>query len=297
MKRSASVKFSNSVNLFKFCYKVMCDQTQKKVHDQEVGNLLDFNPSDCSHWKRGEKNIKSVFALNRIADSLKVEVTLLHDIASGSMGLEEALFEHRQSSILSQNNHVINNLNQQDYAACIKKVDTFVASIHAQAEFTTAPLYLPEIFRFFPFVSTQPIEMMERLSRILRVKSGQYLIQFCKSDLKPQTRMNIVVDLARIIFQGERNRFEELGALNNETLALEEMAFAAELLAPKKLITKEMAKLDNRINIVSEIAGVFWVPKFLIGFQMQSQVKLFKQSQETQTISSNVQSENVEQTY
>ena len=32
-----------------------------KLHDQEIGAILDFNPSDCSHWKKGEKNIKSIY--------------------------------------------------------------------------------------------------------------------------------------------------------------------------------------------------------------------------------------------
>jgi hypothetical protein len=29
-----------------------------------------------------------------------------------------------------------------------------------------------------------------------------------------------------------------------------------------------MAKLDNRKNVVSELATLFWVPKSLIGFQL-----------------------------
>ena len=44
----------------------MVDQRNGKVHDQEVGAILSFNPSDCSHWKRGEKHVKSVFALAKL---------------------------------------------------------------------------------------------------------------------------------------------------------------------------------------------------------------------------------------
>ena len=57
MKRSSSVKFPNSVQLFKFCLKVMVYKRVSKVRDQEVGAILNFNPSDCSHWKRGEKTL------------------------------------------------------------------------------------------------------------------------------------------------------------------------------------------------------------------------------------------------
>ena len=72
MKRSGAAKFPNSVQLFKFCQKVMMHQKGGKVRDQEVGSILNFNPSDCSHWKRGEKNVRSVFALAKLADTLGV---------------------------------------------------------------------------------------------------------------------------------------------------------------------------------------------------------------------------------
>jgi hypothetical protein len=90
MKRSGAVKFPNSVQLFKFCHKVMLTQRGGKVHDQEVGAILGFNPSDCSHWKRGEKNVRSVFALAQLSEALGVESTLIHDVASGACQLDEA---------------------------------------------------------------------------------------------------------------------------------------------------------------------------------------------------------------
>ena len=81
MRRSGAVKFPNSVQLFKFCQKVLVTQRGGKVHDQEVGAILGFNPSDCSHWKRGEKNVRSVFALAKLAEALNVEPTLIHDVS------------------------------------------------------------------------------------------------------------------------------------------------------------------------------------------------------------------------
>ncbi len=40
----------------------------------------------------------------------------------------------------------------------------FVAAIHQQSEFSTPPLYLPEVFRSFAFVSTQAVDMIDKLS-------------------------------------------------------------------------------------------------------------------------------------
>ncbi|NRA45964.1 MAG: hypothetical protein HRU09_13510 [Oligoflexales bacterium] len=273
MRRSGVAKFPNSVQLFKFCQKVLMDQKGAKVHDQEVGGILNFNPSDCSHWKRGEKNVKSVFALAKLADVLGLEVSLVHDIASGHSRLEEAYYEYKEG---------------QTYHATIKKaleggieglnkartmVEAFVNSLHDKAEFSTPPLYLPEILRFFPFITIQPIEMMDKLSRILRKKPGQYTIHFRKGELKPQTRMSMAKDIARIIFEGERQRFPELGPQKDHLVAFEEMVFTANLLAPKSMLIEEMSKMDSRRNMISELSAMFWVPKSLIGFQLQDTVR------------------------
>ena len=99
MKRSGAVKFPNSVQLFKFCQKVLMSQRgSTRVHDQDVGSILDFNPSDCSHWKRGEKNVRSVFSLAKLAEALQVETALVHDLASGAVNLDEAYFEWQESN-------------------------------------------------------------------------------------------------------------------------------------------------------------------------------------------------------
>jgi hypothetical protein len=111
--------------------------------------------------------------------------------------------------------------------------------------------------------------MMDKLSRILRVRPGQYCIQYRKGDLKAQTRMGMTKDLARIIFEGERSRFPELGPANPSLVEFEETLFVASLLLPKSMLMAEMAKLDSRKNVVSELATLFWVPKSLVGFQMQ----------------------------
>jgi hypothetical protein len=83
--------------------------------------------------------------------------------------------------------------------------------------------------------------------------------------------MAMTKDLARIVFEGERERFPELGPASKSAALteLEETLFCASLLVPKQLLLTEMAKLDSRKNVVSELASLFWVPKSLIGFQLQ----------------------------
>ena len=277
MKRAASAKFPNSVQLFKFCLKVMGQQRSTKINDQEVGHILDFNPSDCSHWKRGEKNVRSVFALAKLSEVLRVEQAILHDLASGSSGLDEAFFEYNEGLTIREAIAACTQSTQSEVEGARRRIEAFVAQLHAQSEFTTPPLYLPEVLRFFSFVSTQPVEMVDRLSRVLRTKPGYYSIQFRKGELKAQTRMSVARDIARIILDSERARFPELGDLNPQLLAFEQLVFAANLLAPKNLIQQEMNRLDVRRNVVAELASLFWAPKALVGFQIQEMLRTTQQ--------------------
>lgn len=274
MKRSGAVKFPESVQLFKFCQKVLMSQRGTKVNDQDVGSILNFNPSDCSHWKRGEKNVRSVFSLAKLAEVLEVETSLIHDVASGLSGLDEAIFEWQESHNLKQLRQKLSLCSTAKVTEARKRVEGFVSLLHSQIQFTTPPLYLPEALRSFSFITTQQGEMIDKLSRLLRVKPGHYAIHYRKGDLKPQTRMAMTKDLARILFEGERARFPELGAMDQELLEFEETLFVASLLAPKNLLAQEMSKLDSRKNMISELATLFWVPKTLIGFQLQDIVRM-----------------------
>jgi hypothetical protein len=269
MKRSGAVKFPHSVQLFKFCQKVMMHQKGTKVRDQEVGSILNFNPSDCSHWKRGEKNVRSVFALAKLADALSVETTLIHDITSGTADLDEAFFEYQEAKSFRALKEQIQKANPEQLKAARERVVEFTQRIQQECEFQTPPLYLPEVMRTFAFISTQPVDMLDKLSRILRVKAGQYCIQYKKGELKAQTRMSMVKDLARIIFEGERGRFPEFGPMQAELVAYEEQVFVANLLLPRSMLQAELSKLDTRRNVISELATIFWVPKSLVSYQLQ----------------------------
>jgi hypothetical protein len=269
MRRNGTVKFPSSVNLFKFVHKVMVDQKGSKINDQEVGNILEYNPSDCSHWKRGEKSVKSVFALNRIAEVLNLEPSLVLDVASGSIGVDEAWFEYQEARSIQR---ILRNLNEVplDRRVRVKeRAVAFVAALQKQADFKAAPLYVPEVIRFFAFVSLQPADLMDRMCRILRVKAGQYVIQFPKGDLKPQTRFAMVKELVRIICEGERERFPELGSREDDLLEYEELVMATNLLVPYGMLRSEMGKIDIKKNIVNELSTTFWVPKTLITLQLK----------------------------
>ena len=269
MKIAKAAKFPHSVQLFKFCQKVLIQRKQYKVHDQEVGAILGFNPSDCSHWKRGKKNVRSVFALEKLAATLKVEIALIYDIVSGGVGLDEAFYEYNQARSYRDCFKEVAEIDAQRVQMARQRCAGFVESLHKQCEFVVPPLYLPEVLRFFSFVSAQSAGIVDRLSRILRAKPGQYCIQFKKGDLKPQTRMSVVSDLARVLLRGERERFPELGQIDEDLVKFEQYLFVLELLVPRHMLRLELGELDSRRNMITELATLFWVPKALIGFQLQ----------------------------
>lgn len=274
MKRTGNTKFPNSVQLFKFCNKVLIHQRGDKVRDQEIGNILDYNPSDCSHWKRGDKNVRSVFALSKLSEALNVEIQLIYDIVNGLIGCDEAYFEYLENLVMKDANKNLKDIKfTKEVEECRSRISSFTSQLLQQTNLQTPPLYLPEIFRNFSFVSTQSIDMIDKLSRILRVKPGQYAVHIRKGDLKPQTRWSALKDLSRILFEAERARYPELGVLNPELAAYEQLLFVANLLVPKNLLAQELSKLDSKKNIVHELATVFWAPKSIICMQLSEALK------------------------
>lgn len=270
MKRAGDAKFPNSVQLFKFCQKVLVGHNNGKVHDQTIGQILGFNPSDCSHWKRGEKNVKSVFALSKLARALKVESSLIHDLANGVIKLEEAWYEYQFSRSYPALLEQAKKCGEEAVIRARKRIDSFVSKLLDQANFATPPLYLPEVMRFFPQIIIQQADLIDVLSRVLRTKPGQYTIKYKKGDLKPQTRMSIAMDLARIILEGERQNYPELGAVDEGLLAYEKVYFAINLILPQEMLRCELAKVDSRCNLLSELSATFWAPKTTIGLQLQN---------------------------
>lgn len=193
-------------------------------------------------------------------------------MASGAAGLDEAFFEYNESSTFRTVVAKAREAGDTAMTAARQRVEAFVAQLHAQSQFTTAPLYLPEVVRYFPFVQMQPIEMIDRLSRVLRTKPGHYVINYRKGDLKAQTRMSVLKDLARILFEAERARFPELGTADEKLLGYEQLLFVANLLAPKNLLLDEMGRVDARRNLISELSALFWIPKSLLTFQLQQSI-------------------------
>ena len=112
MKKTVENRYPHSATLFKFCKKALEIRYEGnvKVIDQDVGSILGYDPADCSHWKKGKKNIHALSTLRTIADHLNLDEGLLIDIAAGKVDLEEAIFEFRGYGAFNLNNRHVEDL-------------------------------------------------------------------------------------------------------------------------------------------------------------------------------------------
>ncbi|NBO39089.1 hypothetical protein EBU99_10960 [bacterium] len=264
-KATDTQRFPQSAVLFKFCLRVLeARRTDGKVHDQDVGNILDYNPSDTSHWKRGKKAVRSIFALEALSRELDVDIELIEDIASGGLEFDEAWFDFCESEEEARVSKVQGGLtfskNRRDRQVLMEEV---ARNLTSRAGVTSVPVYLPEVMTALPFIQLVQAEVTDKLARSNRLKPGQYVIRYRKGDLTAHIRCAIAREVARIILLSERDQFM-LPVRTEETTTTEIIDLANALLVPAELLKAELTKVPARANMVQYLADLFWVPKVVI---------------------------------
>lgn len=241
MTKAEENKYPHSATLFQFCKKVLELKYQghaKRVIDQDVGAILGYDPADCSHWKKGKKHLKSLTALQTLAKNLDATDDLIIAIALGQLDLEEALYEYNGYSAF------------QDHLTNEKQNITLLAErIIAKGGFTEAPIYLPQILKLFPELhldeeakQTKPFERFQLAKKIFHFLG--------KNESHP-----FISDIWGDLYTHNPVFYED------ESLA---QLFAGCLLVPKYLLFVECAKLSNSVQLIDELASLFWVSKSLI---------------------------------
>jgi hypothetical protein len=264
-KASDNQRFPQSAVLFKFCLQVLeSRRTETKVHDQDVGNILDYNPSDTSHWKRGKKAVRSIFALEALSRELDVDIELIEDVASGNIDFDEAWFDFCESEEEARQSKVHGGVSysksRRDRQLLMEEV---ARHLTARAGVMTVPVFLPELATALPFVQLVPAEMTDRLARSNRIKPGQYVIRYRKGDLTSHIRCAISREIAKIILLSEREQFM-LPPRSDESASTEIIDLANALMVPADLLKSEITKVPARANMVQYLSNLFWVPKVVI---------------------------------
>jgi hypothetical protein len=299
MRKTIEIKYPQSARLFSFCKSVLDVKFGNvRVIDQDVGQILGFDPADCSHWKKGRKHIRSIDSMRAIATHLGVDERLVVDVASGDLTDNEALMEYRGLGHLEVNPTIAEAVRREwqrhrgqawttEMESKVKSffgvnhaaLNAIIEDIHGQLNFREAPLFLPEIGRIFPKLrfSTRPRDSVgasgsEDIAPIgRRMADGVFDVQCLEGTA---TRPVVRFHMARVFapfFISELMEPAHVAFKEHEQYMKDVYSnvFAARLLVPAKLVREEMTRVDLGRDIVSQLAGVFWVSRTLMNRRLR----------------------------
>ncbi len=293
MKKVEANRYPHSATLFRFCKEALEIRYEGnvKVIDQDVGAILGYDPADCSHWKKGKKNIRALATLKSIADHLNIDERLLIDIASGKVDLEEAVFEYkgygsfnltgRSLEVLKKEFFKNPNKWQQDGSIktfeelfdvnrpAVVRVANHVLDI---GSFSEAPIYIPEVFQLFPNITLVNDSEVEGPIQVVKESSHGSLItevRYKGEEMRPYVRFLIAKELYKYICRSGQDFALSLQSVPDEILEIQSNIFAGMLLIPSKVLRIEVEKIDSSLDIVMQLAETFWVSKALMNQRLR----------------------------
>jgi hypothetical protein len=293
MKKTAENRYPHSATLFKFCKEALEIRYEGnvKVIDQDVGAILGYDPADCSHWKKGKKNIRALATLKSIADHLNIDERLLIDIASGKVGLEEAVFEYKGYGAFGLSGRNLENLKKEFFKNPTKwhaegNLATFeelfnidrsgvarsVSEVLQAGNFTEAPIYLPEVYQIFPNLSLKADETLEVPVKVTDDSSSGSLcrvITFRGPEMRPFMRFVLAKELFKFLCNANHEAVANFVDCPPEVIDIQANIFAGMLMIPGAFLRKEVEKIDSSIDIVMQLAETFWVSKSLMNQRLR----------------------------
>lgn len=285
MKKVEANRYPNSATLFKFCKQALEIRYDGnvKVIDQDVGAILGYDPADCSHWKKGKKNIRSLATLKSIADHLNVDERLLIDIASGHIGLEEALFEFRGYGQFRLAEKSVDNLKKdffQDptqwrtgseqpkfdevFGIDRETINKLVEAITSKLNTDKLPVDLVQAYNLYPnlklIVDEQAADMVTTSQQ-----ADAFEVRYANAELRPFIRFLVAKYLFVGILKTKSDQVaSRLFDLPKELIEISSNVFAGLLLIPNKSLAEQVAIVDSSFDLVSQLATVFGVSKTLM---------------------------------
>jgi hypothetical protein len=293
MKKVEANRYPHSATLFKFCKEALEIRYDGnvKVIDQDVGAILGYDPADCSHWKKGKKNIRSLTTLRSIADHLNVDESLLIDITSGKVTLDEAVFEFKGYGDFTLSGKPLESLKKEyfknpsrwqsggqvpAFETHFQKQRAYVVqlanSLVEQGGFTETPLYIPEIYRLVPNITVQNDETQSEPVTIRHEDEGQALrtlVTFQTGEARPYLRFIASKALFRHLASSGRMPQELLADTPTEIIEILANVFAGALLIPSDLLREEVQKLDMSFDMIRQLSEIFWVSRSLMNQRLR----------------------------
>ncbi|NBX16945.1 MAG: hypothetical protein EBR09_06220 [Proteobacteria bacterium] len=287
MKRTDENRYPQSAELFRFCKEALNIKHafEVKVIDQHVGAILGFDPADCSHWKKGKKNIKSLDTVKAIAQHLDLSERDVLDIVAGRSDVEESIHEYKgygQSSLTPKQIDDIKRdyfknssryqtaLGVQSFEELIdlKRGKTIAAAeeLLLRANVQALPVMIPEITEIISAgfkVAEGPSE--QKTALLTNTDDSGCTTVTCRGgDMKPFLRFLIAREIGRHILIGKQN-FAEIQALVDIRLNI----FASALLMPSYLLQSALRHADPTCDLVEQMSTLFWVPRSVVSNRLK----------------------------
>jgi hypothetical protein len=293
MKKVEANRYPHSATLFRFCKEALEIRYDGnvKVIDQDVGAILGYDPADCSHWKKGKKNIRSLSTLRSIADHLNVDEALLIDITSGKVSLDEAVFEFRGYGQFTLTGKPLESLKKEYFknpgrwqssgqtSAFEDVFDIQRNAVMRLAEeivrnggFTEAPIYIPEILRMFPAIQLATRVEQEEPFTVRQEGEGRELktvIISRESETRPYIRFIAAKTLFKHLVASQYEGTEAFASSPAEILDIQSNIFAGALLIPGEMLRREVDRIDTSFDLLRQLADMFWVSRSLMNQRLR----------------------------
>lgn len=286
MKKTDENRYPQSAELFKFCKEALNIKHafEVKVIDQHVGAILGFDPADCSHWKKGKKNIKSLDTVKAIAQHLDLAERDVLDIIAGRADVEESLQEYKGYGQASLNSKQIDDLKREYF----KNTSRFQSALGVQsfeelidlkrsatiayaeelllrARVATPPVMIPEVLEILDD-GLRMIEGSENQTTPVMVETahGVTTLTYRGGVMKPYLRFLIAREIGRHLLIGNQS-LPELQQLVDARLNI----FASALLMPSPLIQAALRHADPTCDLVEQLSVLFWVPRSIVSCRLR----------------------------
>jgi hypothetical protein len=293
MKKIAENRYPNAATLFRFCKEALEIRYEGnvKVIDQDVGAILGYDPADCSHWKKGKKNIRSLSTLRTIADHLAIDERLLIDIAAGKVGFDEAIFEFRGYGAFSLQGRTTENLKKEFFKDPTRYrseeskltfedlfdvdrsgVAAVVQNIIQAGQFEEAPLYVPELVQSFTNFKVIADETMTESFKVISTGEAENLViqvMYKGSEMRPYLRYLVARELFKFLVNSHHAFSTKLRVCPPEVMDIRANLFAGLLLVPGQMLRKEVEKVDTAKDIVTQLSDTFWVSKAMMNQRLR----------------------------
>jgi len=285
----SACKYPYSAELFRFCKDALSIRydSNVKVIDQDVGAILGYDPADCSHWKKGKKNIHVLVTLKNLARHLEVDEHILMGIVSGGIDYEEAIFEFKGYGSFGLSHHEFESFKKDFFknpekwkkARDTKHSFKFLFTIDQEkiyklsefildkGNFKEAPISLEKLFSLYKNLNLKHDPNSREAYSVRYTGKGrsmQLTWSYREKNMKGYIRFLAAREIYCWLLKTEA---EEVEVFRHHPEVIQKTIaniFASYLLVPRGFLRQEVDRASSYRDLIEQESDVFCVSKLLI---------------------------------